>query len=328
MAGLLLGGTDRRNPLWSAMLPRQVDPLLPLIYPRWPMDASQEQEHRPTSQPQYGMRLEKCLVTMRDGVRLAATLYKPEGAPPQATFPALLECHPYRKDDGSVLRELPRYTYYVQRGYVGVRVDIRGTGASEGVADDEYSTQEGQDALEVIAWLAAQPWCNGNVGMWGISYGGFNAIQIAMLQPPALKAIIAVDATDDVYTDDVVYWNGALQCESLGRWPLSMIASTGLPGAPDYDVDSRAVQARFAKEPWILAWLRQQRDGPYWRRMSLRPRYEAIHIPTMLIGGWLDGYTDSIPRMLAAMQAPTRAIIGPWPHAWPDEARPGHRCSV
>jgi predicted acyl esterase len=158
--------------------------------------------------------------------------------------------------------------------------------------------------------------------------GVFIAIQIAMLQPPALKAIIAVDATDDVYTDDVVYWNGALQCESLGRWPLSMIASTGLPGAPDYDVDSCAVQARFAKEPWILAWLRQQRDGPYWRRMSLRPRYEAIHIPTMLIGGWLDGYTDSIPRMLAAMQAPTRAIIGPWPHAWPDEARPGHRCSV
>jgi hypothetical protein len=144
-----------------------------------------------------------------------------------------------------------------------------------------------------------------------------------MLRPPALKAIIPVDATDDVYTDDIVYWNGALQFESLGRWPFSMIAPNGTPGYPDYDVHTEAARQRFEDEPWIFEWLRQQRDGFYWRRMSLRPRYEAIEIPTLMIGGWLDGYTDSIPRMLAEMKAPARAIVGPWPHAWPETAKPG-----
>jgi hypothetical protein len=260
---------------------------------------------------------------MSDGVRLAVTLYKPGGAKANEKFPVLLEFLPYRKDDGTVLGDLKRYDYFVRRGYVGARVDVRGTGASEGVADDEYSVQEGRDALEVIAWLAAQPWSNGNVGMWGISYGGFNAIQVAMLRPPALKAIVPVDATDDVYTDDIVYWNGAMQFEAWGRWPFAMVAPNGLPGFPDYDVNSPSARDRFENEPWILQWLRQQRDGSYWRRMSLRPRYEAIEIPTLMVGGWLDGYTDSIPRMLAHMKAPTRAIIGPWPHAWPNGASPG-----
>ena len=289
------------------------------------MHPNREQKGHRVSQPHYGTHIEKLFIPMGDGVRLAATLYMPDGAEPDERFPALLEFLPYRKDDGTVLGDGRRYDYYARRGYVGARADVRGTGASEGVADDEYSVQEGRDALEIISWLVKQPWCNGNVGMWGISYGGFNAIQIAMLRPAALKAIVSVDATDDVYTDDIVYWNGAMQLEAWGRWPFSMIAPNGLPGYPDYDVDSPAAQERFENEPWILQWLREQRDGPYWRRMSLRPRYDAIEIPTLMIGGWLDGYTDSIPRMLAKMKAPTRAIIGPWPHAWPDQASPGPR---
>ncbi|MEW5718412.1 MAG: CocE/NonD family hydrolase [Chloroflexota bacterium] len=277
------------------------------------------------SQPQYEMRVEKIWITMSDGVRLGATLYLPDARGAQEKFPALLEFLPYRKDDFTAARDVPRYEYFARRGYVGVRADVRGTGASEGVADGEYTIQEGRDALEIIAWLARQPWCNGNVGMWGISYGGFNAIQIAMLRPPALRAIIAVDATDDVYADDINYWGGAMQFEAWGRWPFSMISSVGLPGFPDYDVNSAASIARFESEPWIFQWLREQRDGPFWQRMSLRPRYDAIEIPTLLVGGWLDGYTDSIPRMLEKMHAPTRAIIGPWPHAWPDSADPGPR---
>jgi putative CocE/NonD family hydrolase len=282
-----------------------------------------DNDDRQVSQPRYGMRVERCAVPMPDGVRLAVTLYQPDGALETDRFPALLEVLPYRKDDGTVLDDAKRYAYFARRGYVGARVDVRGTGASEGVADDQYCVQEGQDALALIAWLARQPWSNGRVGMWGLSYGGFNSIQVAMLRPPALKAIVAVGATDDVYTDDIVYWNGALEFESMGRWPPSMIAMNGLPGYPDYDPDSPAARARFEQEPWLLHWLRAQRDGPYWRRMSLRPRYEVIDIPVMLIGGWLDGYPDSIPRMVEHVKAPVRAIIGPWPHAWPDEAVPG-----
>ena len=275
------------------------------------------------SEPIYAMVTERTLIAMRDGVSVAVTLYRPGGAALGERFPVLFEFLPYRKDDGTVNRDRPRYEYFARRGYVGARVDVRGTGASEGVADDQYSEQEGRDALEVIAWLAAQPWSNGNVGMWGISYGGFNAIQTAMLRPPALKAILAVDATDDVYTDDILYWNGALQFEALGRWPFSMVAPNGTPGYPDYDVHGEAARARFENEPWILEWLRRQRDSAYWRRVSLRPRYDAIEIPTLMFSGWLDGYTDSVPRMMARMRAPTRAIIGPWPHAWPDQSRPG-----
>lgn len=276
-----------------------------------------------TSPATFGMRIERCFITMRDGVRLAATLYTPDGATEDARFPSLLELLPYRKDDGTFLEDRKRYKYFSERGYVGVRVDVRGTGASEGIADDEYTVQEGQDALEIIEWLANQSWSNGRVGMWGLSYGGFNAIQVAMLRPEALKAIVAVGATDDVYTDDIVYWNGALEFESMGRWPPSMIAMNGLPGYPDYDIDSQAAKDRFEHEPWVFHWLRAQRDGPYWRRMSLRPRYDAINIPAMLIGGWLDGYPDSIPRMVQHMKAPVKGIIGPWPHAWPNEVTPG-----
>ena len=271
----------------------------------------------------YGVRTEKLFVSMSDGVRLAITLYMPDGAAPEERFPALLEVLPYRKDDGTVLEDLPRYSYFARRGYVGVRVDVRGTGASEGLAVDEYSAQESRDILAIMDWLVSQPWCTGGLGMWGLSYSGFNSIQTAILNPPALKAIVAVGATDDVYTDDIVYWHGALQFESMGRWPPAMLAMNGMPGFPDYDVDSQAAVDRFEQEPWGFEWLRQQHDGPYWRRISLRPRYDAMRVPAMLIGGWLDGYPDSIPRMLAKVQVPVRAIVGPWPHAWPDGASPG-----
>jgi uncharacterized protein len=280
------------------------------------------------SRADYGLRTEKVTIPARDGVGLAATLYMPDvSSAVGERFPVLLELLPYRKDDGTVLRDQPRYEYFARRGYVGARVDVRGTGASAGVAEDQYSAQEGQDALDVMAWLTGQPWCNGSIGMWGISYGGFNSIQVAMLRPPTLKAIIAVDATDDVYTDDVMYWQGALQCETLGRYPFLILVHNLMPPYPDYDVDSQVARDRFENphEPWLLTWLRQQRDGAYWRRTSLRPRYDAVQVPTLMIGGWLDGYTDSIPRMAEHMSAPTRAIIGPWPHAWPESASPGPR---
>ena len=278
------------------------------------------------SEAGYDVRVEKRWIVVSDGTRLAATLYLPDGGGSSgARFPALFEFLPYRKDDFYL--QPSRYDYFARRGYVAAQVDVRGTGGSDGIADDQYSVQEGADAVDVIGWLAAQSWCNGNVGMWGISYGGFNAIQVAMLRPPALKAIIAAHATDDVYTDDIMYWNGALQLAALTRYPTQMIWMNMLPPSPDYEIESETARARFENpsEPWLFKWLSEQRDGPYWRRSSLRPNYEAIEVPTMLIGGWLDGYVDSVPRMLEKMDAPTRAIIGPWPHTWPEAAQPGPR---
>jgi len=140
--------------------------------------------------------MEQAWIPMKDGVRLAATLYMPDGAKPGETFPALLEYLPYRKDDGTAAGDYPKHAYFARRGYVSVRVDIRGFGASEGAPPErEYSEQEQVDGEQVIAWLAHQPWSNGNVGMFGISWGGFTALQMAMRHAPGLKAILATDAT-------------------------------------------------------------------------------------------------------------------------------------
>ncbi len=140
-------------------------------------------------------------IPMPDGVRLSATLYMPANPKRGEKFPALLEYLPYRKDDATAARDYPIHACFAARGYVSVRVDIRGFGASEGTPTDrEYSEQEQLDGEQVIAWLAAQPWSSGKVGMFGISWGGFNSIQLAMRHPPALKAILAVDATEQLST--------------------------------------------------------------------------------------------------------------------------------
>ena len=153
--------------------------------------------------------MEDTWIPMKDGVRLAVKLYMPDGAKAGDKFPAVLEYHPYRKDDGTAARDYPLYAYFARRGYVCARVDIRGFGSSEGVPTDrEYSEQEQLDALQIISWLAHQPWSNGNVGMMGISWSGFNSLQMAMRHAPELKAIIAVDATAELFHDDVHYMDG------------------------------------------------------------------------------------------------------------------------
>lgn len=256
---------------------------------------------------------------MPDGVRLAATLYMPDGAKPSERFPALLEYLPYRKDDATAARDYPIHAYFARRGYVSVRVDIRGFGASEGVPTDrEYSPQEQLDGEQVIAWLASQPWSTGKVGMFGISWGGFNSIQMAMRHPPALKAILAVDATEELFHDDIHYIDGMMH---LDEFELDMDLSPAITGAPDYTLDEKVLDPRFESAPWSLLYLRHQRDGDFWRS-PVRPLKE-IKIPCFLIGGLLDGYRDSIPRMLEQVKAPLRAIIGPWNHTFPHDAEPG-----
>jgi uncharacterized protein len=268
----------------------------------------------PPSAPAYGVRLEKTWIAMKDGVRLAATLYMPANPKAGERFPALLEYLPYRKDDDEAARDYGTHTYFARRGYVGARVDIRGFGQSEGVPPDrEYSAQEQQDAEQVIAWLARQPWSNGKVGMLGISWGGFNSIQMALRKPPALKAILAVAATEELFKEDVHYIDGIFHVD---EFELTMDLDQGRPGAPDFSLDESVIGPRMNSPPWSLNYMKHQRDGAFWRA-PLRP-IETLEVPAFLIGGLQDGYRDSIPRMLEKVKAPLKAWIGPWNHGFPN----------
>ncbi|HWG68493.1 MAG TPA: CocE/NonD family hydrolase [Steroidobacteraceae bacterium] len=268
----------------------------------------------PPSPPRHGVRLEKTWIPMKDGVRLAATLYMPDPRRAGERFPVLLEYLPYRKDDDEAVRDYGNHAYFAQRGYVGARVDIRGFGESEGTPPDrEYSAQEQRDAEEVIAWLARQPWSNGKVGMLGISWGGFNSIQMALRKPPALKAILAVAATEELFKEDVHYMDGIFHVD---EFELTMDLDQGRSGAPDFSLDESVIGPRMNSEPWSLTYLKHQRDGAFWRS-PLRP-IETLDVPAFLIGGLQDGYRDSIVRMLDKVKAPLKAWIGPWNHGFPN----------
>lgn len=265
---------------------------------------------------QYGMRMQKTWIPMHDGVRLAVTLYMPDGAPHGARFPALLEYLPYRKDDDEARRDFGTHSYFAKHGYVGARVDIRGFGASEGVPPErEYSAQEQRDGDEIIAWLARQPWSTGKVGMLGISWGGFNSIQMALRKPPALKAIIAVCATEELFKEDVHYIDGIFHVD---EFELTMDLDQGRPGAPDFTLDEAVLGPRMDSTPWSLEYMKHQRDDAFWRA-PLRP-IEQLQVPAFLIGGLQDGYRDSVIRMLERVKAPLKAWIGPWNHGFPNGA--------
>lgn len=269
----------------------------------------------------YGMEIRPATISMADGVRLSADLYHPTGGRAGEKYPVLLEYLPYRKHEGR-RRNWATYSYFVARGYVVAAVDIRGTGNSEGrLIPHEYSEIEQRDGETVIDWLSKQPWSNGSVGMFGISWGGFNSIQMAARNVPALKAIVAIDATEDLFQDDVHYMDGIMHLDS---WEMSMDLDNARPAAPDYVVDDANFRDRFDTEPWMLTYKNQQRDGPFWDRASVRDRYADIRIPTFHIGGWYDGYRDSVPRMLEHVKnAPVKAIVGAWHHTWPNEPYPG-----
>ena len=248
----------------------------------------------------------------------------PTGSGP---FPALLEALPYRKDDLTASSHSDDYLRLASEGgFVVCRLDVRGTGSSEGLATDEYPLVELDDLTDVINWLATQPWSNGRVGMFGYSYSGFNSLQVACTRPAALHAICAVYATDDRYTDDVHYMGGALRAIDLVDYCHYMTACNLLPPVPALFGDKwkSEWQMRLNEiQPWILTWLEQQHDGPYWRHGSLRPGYERIQCPTMIVAGWADGYRNNTFRTFEALQCEKSLLIGPWSHSAPAHAHPG-----
>ena len=277
-------------------------------------------------------------ISMADGVELAASLYLPEATDPQ---PCLLEALPYRKDDLTSTGYIAGYrTLRDEHGYAVCRVDLRGTGSSGGDATDEYPLVERSDLCTVIAWLADQEWCDGGVGMFGTSYSGFNSLQIAAERPPALKAICAIYASDDRWNDDVHWRGNALRLVDLVDYCHYMTPMCVLPPVPaEWPGDWKAEWRRRweTNEPWLLTWLREHRDGPYWQAGSLRHAsdggtgYDRIQCPTMIVAGWADGYRNNTFRTvegLGAAGTPWRLLAGPWAHADPASAIPGPRIDL
>lgn len=268
------------------------------------------------------MEHRRAWIPLVDGVRLAARLWLPDTRPAAVVLEAL----PYRMDDltSSYSGEYERLCR--EGGLAIARVDLRGTGSSEGRASDEYPPQEQADLAEVVAWLAAQEWSNGRVGMYGTSYSGFNSIQLAMERPPGLGAICAIYATDDRYTDDVHYTGGVLRCIDLVDYVLYMAAMNVLPPVPSVFGEGWRDEwlARIeSAEPWLLRWLEEQVDSPYWRHGSLRPDYARIACPTMIVAGWADGYRNNTFRTFEALECPKRLLVGPWSHMSTATSIPG-----
>ncbi|MER8771501.1 CocE/NonD family hydrolase [Mesorhizobium sp. M0960] len=266
-------------------------------------------------------------IVMPDGCRLSARVWMPADAADDPV-PAILEHLPYRKRDGTIYRDQLTHPYFAGHGYASIRVDMRGNGDSEGLMDDEYSEQELQDACDVIAWAAAQPWCNGNVGMMGISWGGFNCLQVAAKQPAALKAVISLCSTVDRYADDIHYKGGCLLIENFG-WASTMLSYSSRPPDPLLAGDNRWRElwlTRLENQPFLAPlWLKHQHRDAYWKRGSICEDYSAIHAAVLSIGGWHDGYRNTISHLAANIEAPVKGIVGPWIHKYPHYAAPEPR---
>ncbi len=264
-------------------------------------------------------------IAARDGCRLAARIWRPADAD-NTPVPAILEYIPYRKNDWTAPRDAARHPWYAARGYAAVRVDLRGSGDSAGILTDEYLPLELDDGCDVIAWLAAQPWCTGAVAMIGKSWGGFNALQIAALRPPALRAIVTVCSTDDRYADDVHYLGGCLMGSDMLPWASTMLAFNARPPDPaTWGERWRELwlERLEGSPPFVEEWLRHQRRDAYWRHGSVCEDYAAIECAVYAVGGLADPYRNAIPRLLAGLSCPRKGLIGPWAHTYPDEGRPG-----
>ena len=265
-------------------------------------------------------------ITLKDGTRLAARIWLPEDAGDDPV-PAILEFLPYCKRDGTAERDELTHPYYAGNGYACVRVDMRGSGESDGILEDEYIQQEQDDGLEILEWIAAQPWCTGKTGMIGISWGGFNGLQIAAHRPPSLKAIVTIASTDDRYADDIHYMGGVMLNDNMS-WGSTMFAFNTRP--PDPAVVGETwrdlwMQRLKANEPWMIKWLEHQRRDEQWRHGSVCENYDDIECAVYAVGGWADGYTNAVPRLLANLKAPCKGLVGPWAHKYPHFAVPGPR---
>ena len=270
--------------------------------------------------------VETMWIDMPGRPRLAARVWLPADAADNPV-PAILEFLPYRRRDGTAARDESTYPAFARAGYAGVRVDMRGTGDSDGLYDDEYSETELADAEAVIGWIAAQAWCTGAVGMMGISWGGFNALQVAARRPPALRAVISIASSVDRFNDDIHYRNGCHLGAHLG-WATTVLGYIARP--PDSDVVGDRwremwLQRLEAIEPASFTWIAHQRRDAFWKHGSIGDDFGAVQIPALVIAGWADGYRNTPAKAVAGLGGSSRALNGPWIHKYPHFAFPRPR---
>lgn len=277
-----------------------------------------------TGFPRKVREIEHVEIALPDGTRLAARIWLPEDAG-DAPVPAVLEYLPYRKNDHTLGRDTARAPFIAGHGYAYIRVDLRGCGESEGVMVDEYTAQELQDGCDVIAWIAAQDWCDGGVGIVGISWGGFNGLQIAALRPDALKAIVTLASTDDRYADDIHYMGGTLLCEQIS-WAATMFGINTLPPDPRH-VGARWrdmwMQRLQGSGLWLKHWLKHQTRDAFWKHGSICEDYAAVKVPVYAVSGWADGYPRTVFRLMENLDGPRKGLVGPWAHKYPHIGAPG-----
>ncbi|MEF2551668.1 CocE/NonD family hydrolase [Aurantimonas sp. A2-1-M11] len=274
--------------------------------------------------PRAVREIEHIEIPMSDGTRLAARIWLPEESGSQPV-PAILEYIPYRKNDKTLERDHARAPWLAAQGYSYVRVDLRGTGESEGVMEDEYTRIELQDGCEVIAWIADQEWCDGGVGIVGISWGGFNGLQLAALRPPALKAVVTICSTDDRYADDVHYMGGTLLIDQLS-WASVMFGINTLPPDPKHVGDRwrQMWEERLdGSGLWLKNWLEHQTRDEFWKHGSVCESFADIEVPVYAVSGWADGYCNSVFRLVENLTSPVKGLIGPWAHRYPHLGEPG-----
>ncbi len=278
----------------------------------------------PTSLPQETKEEEHLWIPVSDGTRLAARIWRPTASDGEPV-PAVVEYIPYRKRDLTAVRDSVHHPYIAGHGYACVRVDLRGTGESEGVLTDEYLEQEQRDAEDVLAWVAEQPWCNGRTGMMGISWGAFAALQVAARQPPSLHAVVVSSFTDDRYSDDMHYMGGCMLSDNLAEAGTMFAYATCPP-------DPALVGERWREmwherlehnEPWVREWLNHQRRDAYWRHASVCEDYSAVRCPVLASSGWADGYSNAVARLLENLDVPRKGLVGPWSHKYPHLGEPG-----
>lgn len=271
----------------------------------------------------YAVSVEETVwITLSDGCRLAARIWFPVGAGP---VPAILEYLPYRRRDRHRGDDAVTHPALAAAGYVCVRVDMRGAGDSDGLMQDEYRPEEWADAIEVIAWIATQRWCDGSIGIMGLSWSGFNALQIGALAPPALKAIVTTCASDDRFGDDMHYMGGCLLNDNLqyGSTLFTWLATPPDPGIVGDRWLSMWQERLNAVAPPALRWMQNQTRNAYWQSGSVCENYDGIKAPVLAVGGWADGYTNAVMRLLSGLTVPRKGLIGPWGHAYPHVATPG-----
>ena len=271
----------------------------------------------------YDTTREDVRIPLPDGTQLYARIWRPVTDEP---VPALLEYLPYRLSDWTAPRDWQRHPWYAGHGYASVRVDVRGHGNSEGLPGDEYDATELADGVAVIHWLAEQEWCSGRVGMFGISWGGFNSLQIAALNPEPLKAIVTVCSADDRYDNDVHYMGGSVLGVDMHAWAATMLAFVSRPPDPAQVGDKWKdmwLERLEAVDPFIHTWLAHQTRDAYWKHGSVSEDYSAIQAQVLAVGGWHDPYRDTVLRLVEHLDpAKVRGLIGPWSHQYPDRGLP------